>query len=160
MECPACQVVRSRVVDSRQADDGRSIRRRRVCDACGHRFTTFERVEVPVLQVRKQDGGREAFDPSKIAAGVAAACKGRPVPPPAVAQLVHEVEQTVRITGPEVSSKVIGQEVLVRLRVLDEVAAVRFASVLKGFSGVEDFAREISLLTGDADSAGTADRPR
>jgi transcriptional repressor NrdR len=134
------------VVDSRQTEDGRSIRRRRECETCGGRFTTFERVETALVQVRKRSGGVEGFDASKVAAGVSAACKSRPVDPGQIAVLVADVEDALRSLGKEVTSDEVGLEVLLRLRALDEVAAVRFASVYKGFDTISDFEREIRLL--------------
>jgi transcriptional repressor NrdR len=134
------------VVDSRQTEDGRSIRRRRQCETCGGRFTTFERIETATVQVRKRTGDVEPFDASKVAAGVSAACKSRPVDPGQIAVLVADVEDALRSLGKEVSSDEVGLEVLLRLRALDEVAAVRFASVYKGFDTISDFEREIRLL--------------
>lgn len=146
MRCPACGNLRDRVVDSRQTEDGRSIRRRRQCETCGGRFTTFERIETAMVQVRKRTGDVEPFDASKVAAGVSAACKSRPVDPGQIAVLVADVEDALRSLGKEVSSDEVGLEVLLRLRALDEVAAVRFASVYKGFDTISDFEREIRLL--------------
>lgn len=146
MRCPACGNLRDRVVDSRQTEDGRSIRRRRECETCGGRFTTFERVETAMVQVRKRTGDVEPFDASKVAAGVSAACKSRPVDPGQIAVLVADVEDALRSLGKEVTSDEVGLEVLLRLRALDEVAAVRFASVYKGFDTISDFEREIRLL--------------
>ncbi len=146
MRCPSCGGLRDRVVDSRQAEDGRSIRRRRECEACGGRFTTFERVETASVPVRKRGGEVEPFDASKVAAGVSAACKSRPVDPGEIAVLVGDVEAALRALGKEVTSDEVGLEVLVRLRALDEVAAVRFASVYKSFDTISDFEREIRLL--------------
>lgn len=146
MRCPACGHLRDRVVDSRQTEDGRSIRRRRECETCGGRFTTFERIETAMVQVRKRDGDVEPFDASKVAAGVSAACKSRPVDPGQIAVLVADVEDALRSLGKEVTSDEVGLEVLLRLRALDEVAAVRFASVYKGFDTISDFEREIRLL--------------
>jgi transcriptional repressor NrdR len=146
MRCPACGGLRDKVVDSRQADDGDSIRRRRECETCGRRFTTFERLEELPLQVRKRSGDLEPFDASKVAAGVSAACKSRPVDPSQIAELVGEVEDALRAHGREVDTDQVGLEVLTRLRVLDEVATVRFASVYKSFDTIGDFEREISLL--------------
>lgn len=134
------------MVDSRQADDGASIRRRRECETCGGRYTTFERVEEVPLQVRKRDGRVEPFDASKVAAGVSAACKSRPVEPAQIAVLVGEVEDALRVLGREVETDDVGLEVLTRLRALDEVATVRFASVYKSFDTISDFEREINLL--------------
>lgn len=146
MRCPACGNLRDRVVDSRQTEDGRSIRRRRECETCGGRFTTFERIETALVQVRKRSGEVEPFDASKVAAGVSAACKSRPVDPGQIAVLVADVEDALRSMGKEVTSDEVGLEVLLRLRALDEVAAVRFASVYKGFDTISDFEREIRLL--------------
>ena len=146
MRCPACGGLRDKVVDSRQAEDGATIRRRRECEACGRRFTTFERLEEVPLLVRKRSGDLEPFDASKVAAGVSAACKSRPVDPDQIAELVGAVEDALRSQGREVDTDAVGLEVLSRLRALDEVAAVRFASVYKGFDTISDFEREISLL--------------
>ena len=146
MRCPACGGLRDKVVDSRQADDGDSIRRRRQCEGCGRRFTTFERLEEVPLQVRKRSGELEPFDASKVAAGVSAACKSRPVDPGQIADLVGAVEDALRVLGPQVDTDQVGLEVLTRLRALDEVATVRFASVYKSFDTISDFEREISLL--------------
>jgi len=146
MRCPGCGHLRDRVVDSRQAEDGRSIRRRRECEGCGSRYTTFERVETATVQVRKRAGAVEPFDASKVAAGVSAACKSRPVDPGQIAVLVADVEDALRSRNKVVGSDEVGLEVLRRLRALDGVAAVRFASVYKGFDTVGDFEREIRLL--------------
>ena len=146
MRCPACGTLRDRVVDSRQTEDGRSIRRRRECETCGGRFTTFERIETAMVQVRKRTGDIEPFDASKVAAGVSAACKSRPVDPGQIAVLVADVEDALRTLAKVVTSDEVGLEVLLRLRALDEVAAVRFASVYKGFDTISDFEREIRLL--------------
>ena len=146
MRCPACGHLRDRVVDSRQTEDGRSIRRRRECETCGGRFTTFERIETARVQVRKRTGEIEPFDASKVAAGVSAACKSRPVDPGQIAVLVADVEDALRSLAKVVTSDEVGLEVLLRLRDLDEVAAVRFASVYKGFDTISDFEREIRLL--------------
>ncbi len=146
MRCPACGNLRDRVVDSRQTEDGRSIRRRRECETCGGRFTTFERIETAMVQVRKRTGDIEPFDASKVAAGVSAACKSRPVDPGQIAVLVADVEDALRSLAKVVTSDEVGLEVLLRLRDLDEVAAVRFASVYKGFDTISDFEREIRLL--------------
>ncbi len=113
---------------------------------CGQRYTTFERVEEVPLQVRKRSGEVEAFDASKVAAGVSAACKSRPVEPAQIAVLVGEVEDALRASGRDVDTDQVGLEVLTRLRALDEVATVRFASVYKSFDTIGDFEREISLL--------------
>lgn len=155
MRCPGCGGLQDKVIDSRQTDDGTSIRRRRQCDSCKGRFTTFERLEEVPLQVRKRTGDLEPFDASKVAAGVSAACKSRPVEPAQIAVLVGEVEDSLRVLGKDVASDEVGLAVLTRLRGLDEVAAVRFASVYKGFDTISDFEREITLLQQESGGVGT-----
>ena len=147
MRCPACSSLEDKVVDSRLADDGAAIRRRRECLECGRRFTTFERVEEVALTVIKRSGRREPFDRAKLVAGVAAAAKNRPVTAQQMAELGAELEEALRERGRDVASEEIGVAVLERLRRLDEVAYVRFASVYKGFSDAGDFEREVGLLT-------------
>jgi transcriptional repressor NrdR len=147
VRCPTCAEDDDKVVDSRAADEGAAIRRRRECIACGHRFTTFERVEEVPLVVRKGDGSLEPYDATKVAAGVRLAATGRPIDDVCVAELTASVEEELRLAGPEVASERIGIEVLERLRVLDQVAALRFASVYKGFDDLADFAREITELS-------------
>ncbi|MDO8361992.1 MAG: transcriptional regulator NrdR [Actinomycetota bacterium] len=146
MRCPKCHVDDTKVIDSREAEDGTAIRRRRVCGSCAHRFTTYERLEEVPLTVVKSNGVREPFDRAKLIAGVAAACKGRPVAGEQIEQLAEAIEDEVRLQGPEVPTQVIGVEVLERLRRLDEVAYLRFASVYKGFDAAADFQRELVLL--------------
>jgi transcriptional repressor NrdR len=147
VRCPSCSSLEDRVVDSRLADDGTAIRRRRECATCGRRFTTFERIEEAALMVVKRSGDREPFERSKVVAGVQAAIKNRPVTEEAMETLASEVEESVRLLGPEPSSQQIGVAVLDRLRRLDEVAYLRFASVYKGFEDVGDFEREVGLLS-------------
>ena len=164
MRCPACASDDDKVVDSRTADDGSAIRRRRECLVCHHRFTTFERYEEQPLLVVKRSGDRVPFDRTKIEDGVRAAVKGRPVAPEQLAELAAELEDRFRLKGGEVSSEQIGLAVLDRLLELDQVAYVRFASVYKGFEDPADFSREVRLLTKPTapkrhDGAGT-DRSR
>jgi transcriptional repressor NrdR len=153
MRCPYCRHPDSRVVDSREAEDGAIIRRRRACPECGRRFTT---VEEAVLAVVKRSGVTEPFSRAKIIAGVRKACQGRPVDEDAIALLAQRVEETVRAKGAaEVPSHEVGLAILGPLRELDEVAYLRFASVYRSFSTLEDFEREIAALrssarTGDA----------
>lgn len=135
------------MVDSRLADDGTAIRRRRECATCGRRFTTFERIEEAPLMVVKRSGDREPFERSKVVAGVRAATKNRPVSVEAMDALAGEVEEAMRLLGPEPTSQQIGVAVLDRLRRLDEVAYLRFASVYKGFEDVGDFEREVDFLS-------------
>jgi transcriptional repressor NrdR len=146
VRCPQCSSNDDKVVDSRTTDDGAAIRRRRECLACNARFTTFERLEERPFLVVKRSGDRVAFDGSRVQAGVAAAAKGRPIDPARLATLVHDIEEEVRLEGPEATTERIGRAVLDRLRELDEVTYMRFASVYKGFDGAEDFARELQSL--------------
>jgi transcriptional repressor NrdR len=147
MRCPSCAGLDDKVVDSRTADDGTAIRRRRECLECGHRFTTFERLEEVPLVVVKRSGDRVPFDRGKIEAGLRAAAKGRPVGADEIARIAAEVEDQARLDGPEVASEAVGVGVLERLREVDHVAYVRFASVYKGFDDAADFQRELHLLT-------------
>jgi transcriptional repressor NrdR len=141
-----CRADDTKVVDSRTAEDGGAIRRRRRCTRCGHRFTTFERVgEVPLVVV-KRSGQREPFDRAKVVAGLRAASKGRPVTDHDLDAVAAAVEQGVRASGREVTSGEVGVAVLDALRPLDEVAYLRFASVYKGFDAAADFERELTLL--------------
>jgi transcriptional repressor NrdR len=134
------------VVDSRLAEDGAVIRRRRECLSCARRFTTYERLEEAPLWVIKRAGEREAFDRAKVVAGMTSATKNRPVDPEQLEAVAQQVEESLRGTA-EVSSQQIGLAVLERLRDLDDVAYLRFASVYKGFEDVGDFEREVGLLT-------------
>ena len=136
-----------RVVDSRLADEGVAIRRRRECLGCGRRFTTFERVEEQPLWVIKRSGLREPFDRSKLVAGVRAACKNRPVTDEMLQDLAQRVEESLRGVSTEPSSQQVGVAVLEQLKATDDVAYVRFASVYKGFEDLGDFQREVGLLT-------------
>ncbi|MGA2036031.1 MAG: transcriptional regulator NrdR [Acidimicrobiales bacterium] len=147
VQCPWCRALDDKVVDSRLAEDGAAIRRRRECLSCGRRFTTYERLEEAPLWVEKRSGQREPFDRSKVVAGMRAATKNRPVSDAALDELAHQVEESLRGEGAEVASQEIGVAVLERLRDLDEVAYLRFASVYKGFEDVGDFQREVGLLT-------------
>ena len=147
MHCPSCRADDTKVVDSRLADHGSSVRRRRQCLSCSYRFTTFERVEEAALIVAKSDGSTQPFDRDKIVAGVRAACKGRAVVDAQIEQLANEVEDEVRLLGGEVTTSQIGLAVLDRLRLLDEVAYLRFASVYKNFDAAADFQSELELLS-------------
>jgi transcriptional repressor NrdR len=147
VRCPSCSALDDKVVDSRLAEDGGAIRRRRECLTCGRRYTTYERLEDAPAVVIKRSGHREPFERVKILEGLRAACKNRPVTLEALDDVVAQVEEDVRIEGPEVTSERIGLIVLDRLKVVDEVAYLRFASVYKGFDDAGDFAREARLLT-------------
>jgi transcriptional repressor NrdR len=147
MRCPYCREVDDKVIDSRVADDGAAIRRRRECLGCGRRFTTYERLEEVPLLVAKRSGIREPFDRAKIAAGIARAAKNRPVDATTVDAIVVEVEEELRErAGGEVTSEHVGLAVLERLRSVDPVASVRFASVYKGFEDLSDFEAELGML--------------
>ena len=145
MRCPYCQSDDDKVVDSRSADHGASIRRRRECLACTQRFTTYERVEEVVVWIRKRSGSVEPFDALKLVAGIERAASGR-IEQDGVHQLVQAVEEHLRGLGSEVGSDAIGVAVLERLRAVDQVAYLRFASVYKGFEDAADFARELGEL--------------
>ncbi len=146
VRCPWCSNLDDRVVDTRLAEDGGAIRRRRECSACGRRYTTYERLEQAPLWVTKRGGVREPFDRTKVVAGARAAAKNRPVDDDALNALAQEVEDALRGES-EVTSQQVGVAVLERLRQLDEVSYLRFASVYKGFEDIEDFEREVGLLT-------------
>jgi transcriptional repressor NrdR len=148
VRCASCGHLDSKVVDSRQSDDGVAIRRRRECLACGTRFTTFERAESAGLTVLKRSGDREPFDRSKVVSGIQAAVKARPVGAGEAEALAIAVEDEMRgLPSGDVTSERIGRAVLEGLRELDVIAAVRFASVYKGFDDLADFEDELTLLT-------------
>jgi len=147
VRCPHCRDAETKVVDSRLAEEGAAIRRRRECLGCSYRFTTFERIDEVPLVVRKSDGSCEPFDRAKIVAGIMAATKGRDVSPEVIEQSAVELEDGLRLLGGEVTSGQIGVAVLERLRLIDEVAYLRFASVYKDFDAAADFHREIELLS-------------
>ena len=146
MRCPWCGGARDRVVDSRAAEGGAAIRRRRECLHCERRFTTYERLEPAGLVVVKRDGHKEPFDRTKVVAGVTKAIKNRPVTEEQVERLAAKVEEKLRRKGPIVTSQEVGIETLAALRKLDDVAYLRFASVYKDFQEVTDFERELGLL--------------
>lgn len=147
MRCPYCQADEDKVVDSRPGDDGAAVRRRRECLACGRRFTTQERVvELPLI-VLKRSGDKEPFERAKLAAGIDRAVAGSAVEQQAVEAMTDEIEEEIRAAGPEVTSERLGVAVLERLRVLDPVSYLRFASVYKGFEAVADFEREVGELS-------------
>jgi transcriptional repressor NrdR len=147
MRCPYCRHTDSRVVDSRETDDGRAIRRRRSCTACSRRFTT---VESSVLLVSKRSGVIEPFSRDKVMGGVRRACQGRPVDEDALALLAQRVEDSLRAAGAaEIPSQDVGLAILGPLRDLDEVAYLRFASVYRSFTSADDFLEEIVALRTD-----------
>lgn len=161
MHCPYCKNVDTKVLDSRVADDGGSIRRRRTCASCDRRFTTVEKMQLSVL---KRSGATEPFDRTKAIAGVRKACKGRPVTDDQLACLGQEVEDALRLSGQaEIDANDVGLAILAPLRALDEVAYLRFASVYRAFGSAEDFENEIAMLrleraTLDHPSSPTSDR--
>lgn len=150
MKCPYCAYLESKVVDSRPADEGSSIRRRRECLSCHKRFTTYETMESLPLMVIKKDGSRQSFDRSKVMGGVIRACEKRPVPYQSMEALVAEIEQVLQNQMErEISSAQIGELVMDRLKKLDEVAYVRFASVYREFKDIDTFLAELNKLLKD-----------
>jgi len=147
MKCPFCQHLDNRVIDSRLTKDGGVIRRRRACDHCKRRFTTYERVEEVLPMVVKKDGRREPFDRMKIVAGLKRACEKRPVAMPTIEQLTDSVERALQERGEkEIPSSAIGEMVMRELHKLDKVAYVRFASVYRSFKDVAEFMHELEDL--------------
>ncbi len=147
MKCPFCQHPENHVIDSRVGRDGRSIRRRRVCQRCKRRFTTYERVEEILPVVVKKDGRREPYDRQKVLAGLKKACEKRPVSTSAIEQAVDRIEQWLQERGEkEVPSSLIGEAAMRELHRLDQVAYVRFASVYREFKDVDEFMRELKRL--------------
>lgn len=145
MRCPFCASGDTRVVDSRPIEQGASIRRRRQCEVCGERFTTYERAEVPLL-IRKRDGRLQAFDPEKVRAGLERALADRVVADEEITAAVAAIEADLRMAGGEVTSDDVGRLVLAYLRTIDEAAYLRFASVHKEFRDASDFEREAASL--------------
>lgn len=147
MKCPSCQYHNTRVLDSRPVEDGKSIRRRRECDQCGYRFTTFEKVEEIPLIVVKKEGTREEFSREKILRGLIKACEKRPVALKELQDITIEVEKELRNQGvSEIKSEMIGEMVMDRLAKIDEVAYVRFASVYRQFKDINVFIDELKEL--------------
>ena len=148
MRCPYCGHLEDRVVDSREAQEGQATRRRRECLGCGRRFTTYERIEEILPQVVKKDGRREPFDRKKIVEGLHIACRKRPVSAEQIEEIVTAVERRLQESGEkEIPSAVIGETVVERLKALDPVAYVRFASVYRDFRDVGEFMTELEGLT-------------
>jgi transcriptional repressor NrdR len=159
--CPFCGHIETKVTDSRLAGEGRQIRRRRECLACGERFTTFETAELLMPMVVKGDRSREPFDEGKLRAGMEKALEKRPVPRPQVDEALSRIAHRVRALGDrEVPSRVIGELVMEELRQLDEVAYVRFASVYRHFEDVEAFHEEIRKLRGQRGGSQPAREPK
>jgi transcriptional repressor NrdR len=147
MRCPYCDSEEDKVVDSRLAEEGRAIRRRRECIGCGRRYTTFERAEEVPLLIAKRNGEEEPFDRDKVIEGIHRACKNRPVSDADILAIADDVEEAMRADARRpIPSAEVGREVLERLRLIDEVAYLRFASVYKDFQELNDFERELGLL--------------
>ena len=146
MKCPKCKHEESKVVDSRETTEGNEIRRRRECEKCNFRFTTFERIETANFLVVKKDGSREPYSRDKIERGIWKACEKRQVTQEQVSKLIDELEARWIAIGPEVPSKEIGEGVMDALKGLDEVAYIRFASVYRHFKDLESFKKELSKL--------------
>lgn len=155
MKCPACESNDDKVIDSRPAEDGSSIRRRRECLVCGARFTTYERVEDMPLMVIKKDGSRQPFDRQKLIIGIMKSCEKRPITTEQIEHLIDNIERTANnALKREISTAEIGEQVLKQLRNIDEVAYVRFASVYRAFSDINSFVSEISALTVSEEESG------
>ncbi len=149
MRCPFCENLDTRVIDSRPTEEGHAIRRRRECDNCNKRFTTYEKVEEMIFMVIKKDGSREAFDRNKVMNGIIKACEKRPVPIADIEKIVDDIERGLNnMMEKEVESKLIGEVIMEHLKDLDEVAYVRFASVYRQFKDVNTFVAEIEKLLG------------
>ncbi len=147
MKCPYCNEDNTKVIDSRPAEENSAIRRRRQCESCGKRFTTYEKLETMPLMVIKKDGTREVYDRAKIEAGILRSCHKRPVSPQQIDALINEVEANVfNLEEKEVATSIIGEMVMNGLKELDEVAYVRFASVYREFKDVNTFIEEIGKL--------------
>ena len=150
MRCPYCENPDTKVIDSRPTEEGHAIRRRRGCEKCGKRFTTYEKVEESIIMIIKKDGRREAFDRNKIMNGIIKACEKRPVPVAEIERVVSEIERGLNnLMEKEVESAFIRELVMEQLKNLDEVAYVRFASVYRQFTDVNTFIKEIEKLIGN-----------
>ena len=147
MKCPFCSYNESKVIDSRPADEGTSIRRRRECLSCGKRFTTYETVESLPMVVVKKDGSRQSFDKRKVLWGMIRACEKRPVPFAELEKIADEIEQDLQNSmDREISTEIIGERVMEKLRMVDQVAYVRFASVYRQFKDIDTFMAELNKL--------------
>ena len=147
MRCPFCGYSESKVIDSRPADEGASIRRRRECLSCSKRFTTYETVESLPMVVVKKDGSRQSFDRRKVLGGMIRACEKRPVPLAELEKIAEEIEQDLQNSMErEISTETIGERVMERLRAVDQVAYVRFASVYRQFKDIDTFMAELNKL--------------
>ena len=157
MRCVFCSCLQSRVIDSRQSEDGTSIRRRRECEGCGRRFTTYERIDLVPLIVVKKDQTREQFDVNKLRSGIVKACEKRPVPLSEIDRLVQDIEKKLyKQSDSEITSIMVGELVMDGLKKLDEVAYVRFASVYRQFRDIQTFRDELNKLLSEYEP-GTSD---
>ncbi len=147
MKCLYCNSANTKVVDSRSVEEDRAIRRRRECEACGRRFTTYETIEVTPVLVVKNNGNREAFNPEKVRGGIIKSCEKRPVPTSAIDEVVADIaKQVYNRMESEISTKEIGEMVMERLKALDEVAYVRYASVYRSFKDLSSFMAELKQM--------------
>ena len=146
MICPKCKYHETRVIDSRETHEQKEIRRRRECEKCDYRFTTFERIETTNFLVVKKDNSRESYNRQKLEQGIWKACEKRPVTQEQVDTVLNELEEEWAQSGKEISSKVIGEGVMEKLKKLDEVAYIRFASVYRHFKDIETFRKELQKL--------------
>ena len=150
MKCPFCDNTDTKVVDSRPTDEGQTIRRRRECEQCERRFTTYEKIEEIPLIVVKKDGSRQTFDRSKVMNGIIKACEKRPVPMDDIEKIVSDIEKGLsNLMLKEMDSSIIGEYVMEHLREIDDVAYVRFASVYRQFTDAESFKQEVEKLLGE-----------
>ncbi|MGF6375927.1 transcriptional repressor NrdR [Clostridiales Family XIII bacterium PM5-7] len=150
MRCPFCENIDTKVIDSRPTEEGHAIRRRRGCENCGKRFTTYEKVEESIIMIIKKDGRREAFDRNKVMSGITKACEKRPVAMADIERIVAEIERGLNnLMEKEVDSTFIGELIMEQLKKVDEVAYVRFASVYRQFTDVNTFVKEIEKLIGN-----------
>ena len=151
MKCPFCGATEDRVIDSRVSKDNAMIRRRRECESCEKRFTTYERIEETLPLIVKKDGRREPFDRQKIISGLTKACEKRPISITQIEQLTDEIEHQFQESGEkEIDSSIIGEEIMKRLPQMDEVAYVRFASVYRSFRDINEFMHELQDLVGNS----------
>ncbi len=146
MYCPKCKHPDTRVLDSRETNEHREIRRRRRCEKCGFRFTTFERVETTSFIVVKKDNRRESYNRQKLEEGIRRACEKRPITNEQIESLINDLEEKWAILGKEISAKKIGEDVMDSLKTIDEVAYIRFASVYRHFKDIETFRKELQSL--------------
>ncbi|NLK17657.1 MAG: transcriptional repressor NrdR [Clostridiales bacterium] len=158
MKCMFCGCMESKVIDSRQSEDGTSVRRRRECTACGKRFTTYETIETTPILVIKNSGARQVFDPAKIKNGIIKACEKRPVPMYKIDKLVEDItKQVYNSLEQEITSKKIGELVMAGLKEIDEVAYIRFASVYRQFKDTASFLEELKNILNENGKASKGD---